>query len=90
MTIVMLTSLNLLSELGVEGEEDNNVLIAGGIGFFCIAVIVFINMIILNRTHTHHAQRQPSDLEVFHNNVRSQRTFTGSEIEDGAIAFALI
>ena len=82
--IAMLAAIYLLSELGVEGEEKNNVLIAGSIGLVCSLLAALLSIITLNRIHQEHAQRQPSDLELSHN-VRSKRTFTTSDVEEGMI-----
>ena len=89
MAIAMLAALYLLSELGVEGEENILVQIVRGIGAFCVISATLITMFMLNRIQNEHAQRQPSDLEL-PQNVRSQRTFTTSDVDEGAITLALV
>ncbi|GMI10554.1 hypothetical protein TrLO_g11178 [Triparma laevis f. longispina] len=89
MTIAMLAALYLLSELGVKGEENTMVFIVGAVGSSCVGFTSLISMIMLNRPHHDHAQRQPSDLEL-PPNVLSQRTFTSSNVDEGAIALTII
>ena len=88
-TIAMITALNLLSELGVVGEEDLTVLFVGASGAVCVGLTALISMLTLNRIHHEHEQRQPSDLEMSCND-RSKRTFSIGDAEENAIAFAVV
>ena len=89
-TIVMLTALYLFSELGVEGEENGNLAMVGASGLGCMLLTILINLTMLNRATTeHHAQRQPSELELSHE-IQSKRKSSTSEIEENAIALALL
>ncbi|GMH69540.1 hypothetical protein TL16_g05184 [Triparma laevis f. inornata] len=85
LTVAMLTSFYLLGELGVEGEYNEMVTLIGASGVLCLSLTALISMITLNRTHKDYTQRQPSDLEL-----RSKRTFTTSNVDEGAIALAVI
>ena len=88
MTIAMLVALYLLSELRVEGKASMTVLVVGSSGTSCVALTALISVIMLNRIQNEQ-QRQPSDLEL-PPNVRSQRRFTTSDVDEGTIVLTRI
>lgn len=84
MTIVMLTSFYLLSELGVEGDPNMMVTLIGASGLVCIILTALICMIMLNRAQHEHEHRQSRELSYNH------RESATSNIEDDTLALAMI
>ena len=54
MVVTAISSLNLLSNLGVEGEENSMVGIVGTTGAVSIGVAIIIQMIVLVQTRNEH------------------------------------
>ena len=87
-TITAIASLYLLSILGVEENKNSVVLNVGGVGGLSMMFAALINAIMLVRTRNEH-QRNTTAVEL-PANQRSARRFSASDIEENAIALALI
>ncbi|GMI04853.1 hypothetical protein TrVE_jg13375 [Triparma verrucosa] len=88
MIIMAISSLYLLSVLGVEGNENSMVEIVGWMGTISIGFAFLINATMLVRTRNEH-QRNTTTVEL-PPTQRSARGFSASDIEENTIAFALV
>ena len=88
MIIMAISSLYLLSVLGVEGNEKDRVSIVGATGASTIIFAALVNMAMLVRTRNEH-QRNTTTVEL-PPTQRSARGFSASDIEENATALALV
>ena len=86
--ITAISSLYLLSFLGVEGDENSMVLKVGAMGWGSICIATIINMIMLIQNRNSH-QRNSASTEL-PTNQRSARGFPAGAIEENAIGLALV
>ena len=84
-TVTAIASLYLLSVLGVEGEEKRGAL--GTLGGISILFAALITMVILIRTRNEHQRNITVELPP---TQRSARGFSASDIEEKAVALALV
>ena len=89
MTIAVIASLYLLSNLGVEGEENIIVLSVGVTGIVSIGFAALVNFVMLIKTRNEHQRNSTSSTEL-PPTQRSDRGFSASDIEENAIALALV
>ena len=90
MTITAITSFYLLSVLGVEGNEKDMVWIVGAMGGFSILFAALVNMTMLIRTRNEHQRKTTAvELPATQRSVRD-RGFSASDIEENALALALV
>ena len=94
MTITAIVSMYLLSWLGIERENYENTLIehlvdtrpgvffVGGMGLLSMLIVALISMSMLVRTRNDHQRRPPTQ--------RSARGFSAGDVEENAIALALV
>ena len=87
-TITAIASLYLLSVLGVEGNENSMVFIIGAIGVMSIIFAFLVNATMLVRTRNEH-QRNTTTVEL-PPTQRSARGFSASDVEENALALALV
>ena len=82
-----LTSLYLLSALGVEGDPNDMIFVVGVMGTFSALVATLIDMLTLSRTHYEH-QQSGSGLVVLRQASRDSRFSIGDmSSEMGGIGF---
>ena len=86
MVVTAISSLNLLSNLGVEGEENSMVGIVGAIGAVSIGVATIIHFIVLIRAKTEHQRKL--NIEMI-KNQRSVRDIS-SDIQEGMFIGAFV
>mmetsp|Transcript_14217 Transcript_14217/g.26095 ORF Transcript_14217/g.26095 Transcript_14217/m.26095 type:complete len:169 (+) Transcript_14217:3-509(+) len=86
-TITAIASLNLLSNLGVEGEENIIVLIVGGTGAVSMFFAIIIHFIVLVRTKNEHQRKL--NIEMV-NNQRSVRGISSGDIQEGMFMGAFV
>ena len=84
-TVTAIASLYLLSVLGVEGEEKRGAL--GTLGGISILFAALITMVILIRTRNEHQRNITVELPP---TQRSARGFSASDVEEKAVALALV
>ena len=87
--ITAITSLCLLSVLGVEEDENIMILFVGGLGGASIGIATLINMTMLIKTRNEHL-RNPASIVELPPTQRSDRSFSASDIEENAIGLALV
>ena len=88
MAITAIASMYLLGNLGVEGGKNYIVDIVGGTGVFSLLVAALINMTMLVRIRNEH-QRNSTSTEL-PPTQRSARGFSASDVEENALALALV
>ena len=82
-----LTSLYLLSVLGVEGNPNDMITVVGAMGTASAAIATLIDMLTLSRTHYEH-QQSGSGLVVLRQASRDSRFSIGDmSSEMGGIGF---
>ena len=87
MTITGIASMYLLGNLGVEGNENSMVKVVGALGGASIGIAAIINMAMLVRTRNEQ-QRNATTVEL--PKQRSDRGFSASDVEEKAVALALV
>ena len=89
-TITAIASLNLLSNLGVEGDESSMIRNVGAMGGIGLIVASLINVTMLVRIkNQHQRQQQRGDVEM-PTKRRSVRRFSSGQVEDNMFAAALV
>ena len=86
MVVTAISSLNLLSNLGVEGKENSMVGIVGTTGAVSIGLAAIIYLIVLVQTRNEHERKL--NIETV-NNQRSVRDISG-DIQEGMIMGAFV
>ncbi|GMI01543.1 hypothetical protein TrLO_g10204 [Triparma laevis f. longispina] len=89
MTITAIVSLFLLSVLGVEGNENSMLWLVGAMGGGGIGFAALISLIMLVRTRNEEPQNT-NTTTVESPKQRSARRFSAGDIEENAIALALV
>ena len=87
LAVMGLTSLYLLSALGVEGDPNDMIGVVGEIGSVSAGIATLIGMLTLSRTHYEHQQ---SDSTIAPQYQQSTRKLSISEANDAAIFGGLI
>ena len=87
MTITAMISLYLLSWLGVEGNENNSVLMISSFGLFTVGFASLINIFMLVRIKNEHQRKKTVEMSF---KQRSTRAISSSDFEEGMFAATLI
>ena len=88
LAVTAIASLNLLSNLGVEGEKNSMVFVVGAVGVVSIGLAALINGTILVRIRNEHEQNTTS-IEL-PTTQRSVRAISSGQVEEEMFAAALI
>jgi len=88
MTITMVSSLYLLSVLGIKGDERDAVWIVGGVGMTAVVLTAIIGTFLLVRTQRD--LQHNNALEAKLEEQRSKRAFSASDVDEGAVIFAVV
>ena len=86
--ITAITSLYLLSILGVEEDENSMVSIVGGVGGVSLGIATLIHMTVLIKTRNE--QQRNSTTEDLPTEPRSTRGISAGDVEENAFIGALI
>ncbi|GMH78747.1 hypothetical protein TrST_g13948 [Triparma strigata] len=86
--VTALVSLYFLSILGVEGDKNSStIFIVGGLGGASLVSALIIGMTMLVRNGN--VPQDGKDVELF-NNQRSVRGFSAGDVEENALALAMV